>query len=739
VNELFLSALLLFAAPHRDGGDAMNLGQRIRAAFGLVLKGSLGPLEGDFNRLIDYSGMSGASLKEPYKNSPWVQRAIKLVALPIQEVPLRISTDERGGRQLLNDKELNRYWESPALGPDKRPLAFADVIESSVGWLKLAGELFWLLDDTIFASRENLPFPEAGLSFPRFVIAKPDQMKALTGRTDNALLGWEWSDGKGRKVTLDQAQVVHIRFWNPYDDLRGLSEYAAAAIAAEGDYLAGVLKRNVMKANGDQGQIVGVKTPLDDTQRKQLEAQLREKRELAARGIYKTIFLGSDITVADAKLNIVDSSFPLVRAEDRHAVAIAFGVPPSMFEVTASYSIGSASDRYRLIVDTSMPTGRKLTEAIESIVNLQRPGKTLFAWFDWRQHQVMQQVLRELIEPASKLWDRGMSWETISEWLALNLPEFDGRDVAYLPFSATPLSQVGMDTTEDFNEPLSDEEEKMLGCSTHSGNGDAVWKRPAAEIKQWRSHMNARLTTIKRYENAFNRELFKARKETLAKLNALASPIVDGPERKDGGAAADFIFDLAKWRGGLLGAMRKEGRLALDTAGRQLLLEIGIDDPWKYPPEKALTWLARRDLILSKTSEDISRQVRDVIAGGLEKGDSIGQISNAVRDEFNGISKARAKTIAVTETAGAYGEARQEAMTDSDIPFKKWLSSGGSNVRPTHQEANGQVVRVEEPFEVGEYQLMGPGDPSLGAGPEEIINCHCVAIAVSKETGEIEA
>ena len=721
----------------------MTLGQRIRAAWGFITKGSFVGL--DFNR-IPLDGTPGGELKQPFKNSPWVQRAVKLVALPIAEAPLRISSDERMGKQLLNDPELTRFWEAPALGPDKQPMAFADMVEAFVGWLKLAGESFWLLDDTIFASRETLPFPEAGLSFPRFIIARPDSMKALTSTADGSLIGWEWMDGARKRVVLDPKQVIHTRLWNPYDDLRGLPEYASAAIAAEGDYLAGVLKRNVMRANGDQGQIVGVKTPLDDIQRKQLEAQLREKRELASRGIYKTIFLGSDITVADAKINIVDSSFPLIRAEDRHAIAVAFGVPPSMFEVMASYSIGSASDRYRLIVDTSMPTARKLSEAIEKIVNMQRPGQTLFAWFDWRQHQVMQQVLRELIDPAAKLWDRGMSWETISEWLGLNLPEFEGRDVAYLSFTATPADQIGMDTA-DFNEPADnepaeDETEQMAGCPAHS-NGDSKWRRPAAELKSWRSHMNARRETIRRFENTFNRELFKARRDVLAKLNAFGEPVKGRLEPMSNAetrsAAADFIFDLAKWKGGLLVAMRKQERQALDTAGQQLLKEVGIDDPWKYPPEKAVTFLRERENLLSGASEDIWRQVKGVIDEGFQSGAPISEIADNVRSEFNGISRARAKTIAITETGAAYGEARQKAMEDVDIPFKRWLTSGASNVRPTHQEANGQVVRVDEPFEVGEYELMGPGDGSLGAGPEEVINCHCVAIAVMKESGEIEA
>jgi uncharacterized protein with gpF-like domain len=60
------------------------------------------------------------------------------------------------------------------------------------------------------------------------------------------------------------------------------------------------------------------------------------------------------------------------------------------------------------------------------------------------------------------------------------------------------------------------------------------------------------------------------------------------------------------------------------------------------------------------------------------------------------------------------------------------LSSGLPNVRQTHLIADGQVRRIDEPFVVGSARLMYPGDES--GPPEEVINCHCVTIALPGET-----
>jgi SPP1 gp7 family putative phage head morphogenesis protein len=114
---------------------------------------------------------------------------------------------------------------------------------------------------------------------------------------------------------------------------------------------------------------------------------------------------------------------------------------------------------------------------------------------------------------------------------------------------------------------------------------------------------------------------------------------------------------------------------------------------------------------------------------GMSNGESIAELSERVRAEFNSVDSERARRIAMTETAAAYGTARQAAQESSGVPYKKWLTSGNANVRPAHQAANGQIAKVDEPFTVMDEELMYPGDPNGSAG--NIINCHCVAIATT--------
>lgn len=59
---------------------------------------------------------------------------------------------------------------------------------------------------------------------------------------------------------------------------------------------------------------------------------------------------------------------------------------------------------------------------------------------------------------------------------------------------------------------------------------------------------------------------------------------------------------------------------------------------------------------------------------------------------------------------------------------KTWVTMGDSKVRPTHQAANFQTVPIGEPFTVGGFQMMRPGDTSMGAPIKEVANCRCSSV-----------
>lgn len=744
------------------------------------------------------TGSATAKLTHPYAKSAWVMSAIDAVVREVMGLNLLFSTQRRGGEALMEDPRLLQFWERPAQGMTR-----ANFLKATGGSYKLWGEFFWVLDET-WQLQSTDPARRSKLLW-----VKPDKMRHIL--RDDELVGWEWTVRAGKKVILLPDEVIHVKRWNPEDRWRGLGELDAAELAAEADFLQGRFAKNLAANNGDRSPILVAKSgmPTDDQQRQIVQA-LREKKRRAEAGEFHPTFLAGDIQQLDSAIQAVDANFTGQRIQNRHEVYAAFGVPMSMADVQASYSIGSASDRFRLIEGTCMPLADEICDAVEMVSARllgQRSG-TLYAWFNWMEHSTVRAVLKEFIDSATGLWDRGMSWQTINQWMQLGLPRFEGDEVGYLDFNRVPVGEMSdpatdaayaetdgpagstTEDTESTEEKGGDDPVMRIALALrrrkqvraegnhegHEGHEDfecgcgdgeisaseramveAFQKaRDKKEVARWRALMAKRRGSVKDCERKFRRALMSARKETLAKIEAAQKLLSssassssasfevgdDGLLYKRGpsahfntkAAATDFIFDKESWKKEFQGYMDQAGRSALDAAAQQLLAEVGIDDPWTAPPHEVLSFLKVRENRLAGVADDVHQDVMDALSEGLNNGETLDQLAGRVRDTFNGIAASKARRIAQTETAAAYGKGRDIAMDQSGIEYKQWLTSGNDNVRASHAAANGQVRKLHEPFTVGGESLQYPGDSTGSAG--NVINCHCVQIAVEKPEAE---
>ena len=678
-----------------------------------------------------------AALTRPYEQSVWVSAAIGFVAQPIQAVPRVFSRDRRGGDQVIEDPALTAFWERPAKTKGGT-MARADLIEATVAWLCLAGEAFWVLDDTWLMRGMKRKSP--------LILARPCDMRAVVDG-DQQLAGWQFTAGRGQRVDLIPEQVVHLKYFNPYDEIRGLAKWEAAKIAADSDYAAGVFARNLMANNGDRGPyVIGKDGGASDEQVKQITAMLRQKRELSRRGDFRPVFLTGDIEVKEPGLSAVDTAYISQRVENRHEIYAAFGVPMSFAEVMSSYSIGSASDRFRLIEDTCQPTGAKIADGVEQVSAL-LTGYPLFAEFDWDEHSTMQAVRAERVESAVKLVDRGMPWQLASEYLRLKLPRFKGDEVGRVPFNLTEIGGDDEGTNrgdaedaevvaeDDAADPL-EELEKILRtapvtaaaapcCAEHAKAGEKanpVWARIHKRRQAWE----------KMYLQKMRRLLSDARGETLRKL---AEAIEREEQMKIEGRALDFLsilFDLGDWLPKWVKALGDTGRNALDAAGLELWTEeLGHkDDPLTMPAVQVETAIRIRENRLRGAGTNVWERVRKDLEKAVADGTPNSELARAVKASFKGIEEGRAMAIAQTETTAVYEAGREMVFREAGVQWTQWLHSGLSDhARRTHQAAHEQIREMGMPFDIGGVPMKHPGDPEAPA--DEVINCRCVRIAVA--------
>lgn len=88
----------------------------------------------------------------------------------------------------------------------------------------------------------------------------------------------------------------------------------------------------------------------------------------------------------------------------------------------------------------------------------------------------------------------------------------------------------------------------------------------------------------------------------------------------------------------------------------------------------------------------------------------------------------KARRIARTEiqgamNAGTLAAAQAREDTTGEALYKAWLATSDERTRLTHAVAEGQMVKLRDPFTVGVSELQHPADPF---GPaHETINCRC--------------
>jgi len=711
----------------------------LKGALNYVWRGSIAP----FDRLPLSGDSAGDKIKSPYQQSVWVQRAIKTVANPIASVPLCFYE----GETELEDPALTAFWENPARG-----LSRADFIEALAGWLKLEGEAFILLDDNFL-----VPFPEIRTAWPQLILARPDRMReVITGGT---LAGWQFLDGKGKSFTLLPEQVIHLKFWNPYNEWRGLSELEAAFIAADADYLSANFERNLMAANGDRGNIVIAKGgALTDPQKTQIEAALRQKQAAVRSGNFRTIFLTGDVAIEDPKIQAPDANFVASRLQKRHEIAIAFGVPPSMFDVVASYSVGSASDRFRLIEETAMPLSAKIAGGISLVVG-KMTGRALKAEFDWDEHSVMQQVRSERVASAVQLFDRGHSWETLNDYLALGLKPFEGWEKRYLPFS---LQEAGSDVETDVQPapapaeglPITEQLRALFNSKLKSQNSNLAAQPHlcAADPGFERSiEGSIRLKRAKLKKFFFDQRVF-----ALRKLEALNNEVgtrcpastPDAQQRvpttraiteEDINRAFDTVLAMnRKWLDAenkkLLALMKPALITDLEFGGAQIAKEVGIAD-FKLAPQETLNYFENRRLRIEEVNSTTFDGLKAALIDGVKSGDTFEQLTDRVRAEFNTASTSRAETIALTETNTAVNSGRQTAMEQVGVERKGWVTAHLEGTRVSHK-LNEDFSEANNGIPIGDLWPNGLAHPCDPDGdPSQVINCRCIGFAVMAAKG----
>ena len=181
--------------------------------------------------------------------------------------------------------------------------------------------------------------------------------------------------------------------------------------------------------------------------------------------------------------------------------------------------------------------------------------------------------------------------------------------------------------------------------------------------------------------------------------------------------------DLA---GRMLPKIREAIGVGAATQGDELRLQGALD----LNSPTVERWLRQKDRdywkgTVNQTTRDLlGEKLADVLADRP----TLAKMLDVVEEVMGSRIKSSAETIARTEVVGGYNAGAQLVRDEVGVERKEWIATLDERTRMAHSDADGEIVRQDDKFNVGGELLSHPGDPT--ASVSNIVNCRCSCVAI---------
>lgn len=248
------------------------------------------------------------------------------------------------------------------------------------------------------------------------------------------------------------------------------------------------------------------------------------------------------------------------------------------------------------------------------------------------------------------------------------------------------------------------------------------WDRHKVKDAAYRKQLAEGRITEEQYQSWMRGQVFQG-KQWDAKLQQIESTLAqankDALEIINGGRIQVFT-DNSNWAAY---SIEHEAGLnfGFNVYDADAVTRLLRDDPNLLPAKKLNV---PKDKIWNKGN--INRQ----ISQGIIQGESLDRIAKRLRNVTD-MNKSQSLTNARTMMTNAQNAGRQESYQRAKkmgIKIRKtWLATLDGHTRTNHHKLDGQTVDIDEPFKIGGYSIMYPGDRH--AKPEMVYNCRCTMIS----------
>jgi len=625
-----------------------------------------------------------------YEEISWIYSAVKLIANTVAGVNWRLYKVKNDEYEEIEEHEFLSLLNNP------NPfLSRYELFALTVSNLELIGEALWYI-------------PRKG---QRMLGIFPLNPTYLNIEVERGLPKRFIYDTGKNKTELKPEEIIFFKYPNPSNPYRGVSPLKAIAISADADYYASIWNRNFFVNSATPAAVLEAPSRLTKEETKNLKMMLKDFYTGLDKS-HSTMILSGGIQFKPIQLSQKDMEFLELRRFTRSEIAAAFGVPLSKLGISEEVNRATAYiNDYTFAKNTITPKLVMIRDSLNRyLVNF--VDETVYFDFD----SIIPEDEEFEVDKYVNFVKQGIM--TINEVRAeLGLPEVPWGDT---PFNPNLMMNFGFNS--GFNKGGGEEKPK------------SIFKSKFDRLQYWKSFVEKKQKVEDNFKGKIVNQFEKERIKVLKNLSEVMKKSFNRTVEKISGPEVDRIVEEilrflnlpdeeAAWKQIYLSEQAKN----FVNSSMEIASDFGLAFAFESDNPLVAELMAERAQKFAQRIPDTTyRQLKESLTKGFLNGESETKLAERVNNVMTLAKRQRAATIARTETFSVVNQSHLETYKQNGIEWKEWLTAGDERVRVNHAAADGQIVRVNEPFYVGGEALMYPGDPSGSA--ENIINCRCTCL-----------
>ncbi len=620
----------------------------------------------------------------------------------------------------------------------------AQFMGANTVYLNIAGDDYVMLDRP---NKNALPTAMYPL--------RPDRVWIIPG--DRGIKGYLYvPEGRSPRdgIPILPEDMIHVRLPNPLDPLEGmgygLSPFAAMSRSADVDNAITDYLKIFFQRGAAPNLYLRFDVPMDDNTISQVKHRFME--------IYGGYEKWADVGVMDQGGEIKSfgqdfkqMAFQELDYRNESRITGPFGVPLTVLNTLAGMSGATYNNKEtdrRIFWEDHMLPELGLHEA--EYQYYLRSDDGAFVAFDTRRIPALQKDKAALASAFVALvaGGGGVTKNQAAAYLDMDLGEFQDGDTVYMPMSLIPMG------SKPATQTVTDESAVPDATNPDTQEGKARQIKAGFTPEQKATLWKANDTTATKWEPKFSDAAVRAFDHDMREILALVTNAKTKAHEMKASIAwqdsfltvQDYINStgenggITNWRSMFAPVMTG----VITDQGKRWAADLGM----KFDVRNffAEDWFDEYTLVFAQQiNETTLDELGNVFKQAQAEGWSVpemqkhlttlfGQWSqgNVTPEDFEWYTSRmppyRTEMIARTETIRSSNAGSQELFNEWGVKQHEWLATRDDRVRDDHLAADGQVRDIDEPFSVGGYDAMYPGDPNLPPG--ESINCRCTVLPV---------